>query len=93
VTVAVVVLATAFNGDNDIATGVATLAGSGVTGYRAAIRWGAVTTGAIAGTAGTRLGRLGRLRVRTLRDFAIVWTLTPLVAGLAATASYLLLKG
>lgn len=44
----------------------------------------------IDGTAGTRRGRL---RGRALRDFAIAWTLTPLLAGLAAAASYLLLKG
>ncbi len=34
----------AANGANDVAKGVATLVGSGVTHYRAAILWGAVTT-------------------------------------------------
>jgi len=69
-TVAVLVLAlllAAVNGGNDVAKGVATLAGAGVTGYRTAIAWGAVTTlaGAIAavwlGTAMTRLFSAGIL--------------------------------
>src|SRR6516164_4922172 len=34
----------AANGANDVSKGVATLAGSGVTRYRAAILWGAATT-------------------------------------------------
>jgi PiT family inorganic phosphate transporter len=32
------------NGGNDVAKGVATLAGSGVTGYRVAVGYGALTT-------------------------------------------------
>lgn len=52
-TVAVAVLAlllAAANGGNDVAKGIATLAGSGVTSYRTAIVWGAGTTfaGAVA---------------------------------------------
>jgi inorganic phosphate transporter, PiT family len=46
-----------------------------------------VSTGAIAGSAGRDVGRLNR---RTLRDFAIAWTLTPFVAGLVAAGVYLL---
>jgi PiT family inorganic phosphate transporter len=38
-----------------------------------------VATGTIAGMAGRSLGRLNG---RTLRDFAVAWTLTPLSAGL-----------
>lgn len=37
-----------------------------------------VSTGAISGIAGRDVGRLNR---RTLRDFLIAWTVTPLVAG------------
>lgn len=44
-----------------------------------------VATGAISGTAGTDVGRLNR---RTLRDFLLAWTVTPLVAGLVALAVY-----
>lgn len=45
-----------------------------------------VSTGAIAGIAGTSAGRLNR---RTVRDLVLAWTLTPLAAGLFAAASYL----
>ncbi len=45
---------------------------------------GRVSTAAIAGTAGTRLGGL---HARTLRDFALAWTITPVVAGLGAAAA------
>ena len=45
-----------------------------------------VSTGAIAGIAGASAGRLNR---RTVRDLVLAWTLTPLVAGLIAAASYL----
>ena len=44
-----------------------------------------VSTGAIAGIAGADAGRLNR---RTVRDLVLAWTLTPLVAGLIAAASY-----
>lgn len=44
-----------------------------------------VSTGAIAGVAGADAGRLN---LRTLRDFAVAWTLTPVVAGLLAAATY-----
>lgn len=44
-----------------------------------------VSTGAIAGIAGAQSSRLNR---RTLRDFAIAWTVTPLTAGLVAAAVY-----
>lgn len=57
--------------------------GAGVTRYRPAIVWGTITT------MGGSL--LSRLNVRTLRDFAIAWTLTPLTAGLIATGISLLL--
>jgi PiT family inorganic phosphate transporter len=44
-----------------------------------------VSTGAIAGVAGTDAGRLNR---RTVRDLLLAWTLTPVAAGLIAAASY-----
>lgn len=44
-----------------------------------------VSTGAIAGVAGTDAGRLNR---RTLRDLVLAWTVTPLVGGLIAAAVY-----
>lgn len=44
-----------------------------------------VSTGAIAGVAGIRIGRLNG---RTLRDFGLAWTVTPLAAGLLAAAVY-----
>jgi PiT family inorganic phosphate transporter len=34
----------AANGSNDVSKGIATLAGAGVTGYRAAVAWGTATT-------------------------------------------------
>ena len=38
-------LALAFaNGANDVSKGIATLVGSGVTSYRAAVTWGSVAT-------------------------------------------------
>jgi PiT family inorganic phosphate transporter len=48
-----------------------------------------VSTGAIAGTAGTRLSRLNR---RTLQDFALAWTATPVVAGAVAASAFLLVR-
>lgn len=48
-----------------------------------------VATGAIAGTAGARPSRLNW---RTLRDFAIAWTVTPLVAGIIAAGTFLVLR-
>ncbi|AEA23525.1 PiT family inorganic phosphate transporter [Amycolatopsis echigonensis] len=48
-----------------------------------------VSTGAIAGTSGTELTRLN---TRTLRDFAVAWTVTPFVAALVAAGVYLLLR-
>ena len=47
-----------------------------------------VSTGAIAGTAGLSLSRLNG---KTLRDFAIAWTLTPVTAGLVAAICFALL--
>ena len=47
-----------------------------------------VSTGAIAGIAGTNVARLGG---KTLRDFLIAWTLTPVVAGLAAALCFLII--
>jgi inorganic phosphate transporter, PiT family len=47
ITVAILVLTVALagaNGANDVPKGVATLAGAGVTRYRTAVAWGAVTT-------------------------------------------------
>lgn len=46
-----------------------------------------VSTGAIAGAAGLNCARLNG---RTLRDFAIAWTLTPLAAGIIAAGVVLL---
>lgn len=63
-TLAVAVLAlllAAANGGNDVAKGIATLAGSGVASYRTALFWGAVTTlaGALASAwLATGLGNL-----------------------------------
>src|SRR5260370_33500985 len=34
-----------FNGANDVSKGIATLVGSGVTGYRRAVAWGTMWTG------------------------------------------------
>jgi PiT family inorganic phosphate transporter len=48
-----------------------------------------VSTGAIAGTAGTQLSRLNR---HTLRDFALAWTVTPVAAGAVAAAAFLLVR-
>ncbi|MGH9260934.1 MAG: inorganic phosphate transporter, partial [Acidimicrobiales bacterium] len=48
-----------------------------------------VSTGAIAGTAGARLSRRNR---RTLQDFALAWTVTPIVAGAVAAATFLLVR-
>jgi PiT family inorganic phosphate transporter len=48
-----------------------------------------VATGAIAGVA---RGEVSRLRPRTLRDLALAWTVTPLVAGLAAAAALVLAR-
>jgi PiT family inorganic phosphate transporter len=39
-----------------------------------------VSTGAIAGSAGD----VSRVNLKTLRDFAIGWTVTPMIAGLVA---------
>jgi PiT family inorganic phosphate transporter len=46
-----------------------------------------VSTGAIAGIAGADPERINR---RTVRDLVLAWTVTPLVAGLIATASYVI---
>lgn len=48
-----------------------------------------VSTGAIAGIAGTQPHRL---KSRTLRNFVIAWTLTPLTAAAAAAAIYALVS-
>ncbi len=45
-----------------------------------------VATGAIAGIAGAEAGRLNR---KTLRDLALAWTVTPVVAGVIAAGAYL----
>lgn len=48
-----------------------------------------VSTGAIAGAAGRDVARLNR---KTLRDFAIAWTVTPIVAAVIAIAVFLLAR-
>ena len=48
-----------------------------------------VSAGAIAGTAGTQASRLNR---RTLRDFALAWTATPVAAGAASAVAFLVLR-
>jgi PiT family inorganic phosphate transporter len=48
-----------------------------------------VSSGAIAGAAGSHPSRLNG---RTLRDFAIAWTVTPLSAALVAAAVFALLR-
>lgn len=49
-----------------------------------------VSTGAIAGIAGTDPKRLNR---RTTRDLLLAWTVTPLVAGLIAGVVYTVVVG
>jgi len=44
-----------------------------------------VSTGAIAGVAGPRPGRLN---LTALRDFALAWTLTPVIGGVLAAGAY-----
>lgn len=46
-----------------------------------------VSSGAIAGIAGKNAGRLER---RTIRDLTFAWTATPIISGLIAAISYLL---
>jgi len=48
-----------------------------------------VSTAAIAGAAGARPSRLN---FRTLRDFALAWTVTPLVAGVVGAAAFLIIR-
>lgn len=48
-----------------------------------------VSTGAIAGAPGKNVARL---HTRTLRDFLIAWTVTPLTAGLVAASVFALLR-
>jgi PiT family inorganic phosphate transporter len=48
-----------------------------------------VSRGAIAGAAGAHPSRLNG---RTLRDFAIAWTVTPLSAALVAAAIFAVLR-
>lgn len=48
-----------------------------------------VSTGAIAGTARTQLSRLNR---RAVQDFALAWTVTPVVAGAVAAAALLVVR-
>ena len=48
-----------------------------------------VSTGAITGAAGTQVSRLDG---RTLRDFAVAWTLTPVVAAAVAAAVHLVAR-
>ena len=49
-----------------------------------------VSAGAIAGIAGEDTARLNR---HTLRDLALAWTVTPLVAALIAGITYLIAAG
>jgi len=48
-----------------------------------------VATGAIAGLA---RGNIARLNRRTLRDFSLAWTVTPLSAGLVSALVFRLLS-
>lgn len=48
-----------------------------------------VSTGAIAGIAGGSVDRLNR---RTLRDFGLAWTVTPVVAGLLSAVVFAVLR-
>jgi PiT family inorganic phosphate transporter len=48
-----------------------------------------VTSGAIAGTAGSELSSL---HSRTVRDFLIAWMVTPLIAGSIAAVAYLIVS-
>jgi PiT family inorganic phosphate transporter len=71
----------------------ANLASAALVGLGAARGWPMslthVSTGAIAGTAGARLSRLNR---HTLRDFALAWTVTPVVAGAVAASAFLVVR-
>lgn len=62
------------------------LVGAGA-GYGLPMSTTHVSTGAIAGVAGTRPSRLN---ARTLRDFALAWTATPLLAGTVAVTVHAL---
>lgn len=68
---------------------LANLATSLLVGVGANLGWPMstthVSTGAISGIAGTKVSRLGG---KTLRDFILAWTLTPIVAGLVAAVSF-----
>lgn len=71
-TIAIALLTVALavvNGANDVSKGIATLAGAGVTGYRTAVAWGAVTT-LVGGLAAIWLGEA----MRTLFSSGIVDT-------------------
>ena len=79
----------AANGANDVSKGVATLAGAGVSAYRTAVLWGAVTT-LVGALLSVRLGRgLGKL------FSAGIVTASPTnafaLAVLAGTASWVIL--
>lgn len=69
------------NGANDVSKGIATLAGSGVTDYRRAIRWGAVCT-ALGGLAG---GSLAWAMVATFGTGLLAPGTTPTFAAVLAT--------
>lgn len=56
------------NGSNDVSKGIATLAGSGVTDYRRAIRWGTLWTG----VGGIAAAFLARAMVRTFGSDLLV---------------------
>jgi PiT family inorganic phosphate transporter len=76
-------LALAFaNGANDVSKGIATLVGSGVTSYRAAVTWGSVATFAGAITAASLTQRL----VATFSGKGIVTNPTDAPAFLLAVA-------
>lgn len=85
-------------GDDVVAMGhidgaKANLASAALVGLGATRGWPMslthVSTGAIAGTAGAQPSRLNR---RTLRNFALAWTVTPLVAGAVAASAFLLVR-
>jgi len=82
----------AANGANDVSKGVATLAGAGITGYRTAVAWGAITTlaGALAsvwfGSGMRRLFSAGIITTHPTRAFALAVLIGALTWVAAATA-------
>lgn len=79
------------NGANDVSKGIATLAGSGVTNYRKAIRWGALFT-ALGGIAGAVLaGAMVQTFGKGLLQPGASATLTAAIATIVGAAAWVLI--